>query len=175
MTELKESVVAVPIPPNGFVAITEPFPYKILRVLSTEPSSKFILRLVVRAIEFTEKYHSDTDIQWLVNLLYNHFKQQNNLVYVLIAIDKDEKIVAHSIAYVDAYGDQGYVAHILQIEKDKAVRDKDMEPAKLMIEDWVRMLGIKTILMTTIKQAAAELARSGGFYEYRTIVRKDLG
>src|SRR4030095_2177705 len=99
--------------PNGFVPVTESSPYKIFRVVSTEPySSKFILRLVLRAIEFTEKYHSDTDVQWLVNLLYNHFKQQTNLVYVLIAIDGDEKIVAHSIAYVDVYGDQGYVVHI---------------------------------------------------------------
>src|SRR4030095_13699720 len=170
-----EPISAVPIPPDGYIGPASPSPYKIFRVVSTDPySSKFILRLVLRAIEFTEKHHSDTDIQWLVNLLYNHFKQQTNAVYVLIAIDKDEKIVAHSIAYVDTYGDQGYVVHILQIEKDKAVTDADMGPAQLMVEDWVPSLGVKTILMTTIKSAAAELSRSGGFREYRTIVRKDL-
>jgi hypothetical protein len=171
-----EELIAVPIPPNGFIAIKEPSPYKIFRIAPSDPATaKFINPLTVRAIEFIDKYHSDTDVQWLVTLLHNHFKQNTNLVHVLIAVDKDEKIVAHSISYVDTYGSLGYVAYGLQAEKDKPVTDADIAPAKLMFEDWVRSLGIKTILATTIKSATARLAcQRDGFYEYRTITRKDL-
>ena len=173
-----EPIIAIPIPPNGVAPRPTPAPaaspYKIFRVVPTDPySAKFIRKVTVRAIEFIDRYGSDTDTQWLVNLLYNHFKQQTNAVYVLVAIDEAEKIVAHSIAYVDAY-DMGYAVQVLQIEKDKDVPAKAMEPAALLVEDWVRSIGVRTMLMTTIKQAAAELSKVGGFYEYRTIVRKDL-
>ena len=141
---------------------------------------RFLPKLHVRALEFLEKYGSETDPLFISRLLYETFKnpQTQNLVLALIAVNVNDSIVAHSLNYVDTFGRLGPVAIQLQTEKDCGVDPASAisihDTGLKLIEGWTRSLGLKTIIAYALSPAIARLDKRDGFAMYRIMLRKDL-
>ena len=155
--------------------------YTVLRITPSDPESfAFLPKLHVRALEFCEKYGSETDPVWLAQLLFNNFKnpQTANLVHILIALDAADNIVAHMISYVENYGKLGAVAMLLQLEVDKSVDDQSRKQmhgrAFSLMKEWARDLKLRTVLAYVIRPAMARLVEVDNFYQYRVVMRHDL-
>lgn len=140
----------------------------------------FLPQLHIRALEFCQKYQTDTDPVWLAQLLHNNFKnsQTANLVHILIAVDTENNISAHCINYVDTYGSLGSIAMWLQTEKDDGIGIDDWrqitELAQRLVKEWMVSLGIKTALAYALTPALARLDQRAGFRLYRSLTRMDL-
>lgn len=155
--------------------------YRVFRITPSDPESfKFLPKLHVRALEFVERYGSETDPVWLAQLLHNNFKnpQTESLVHILIAVDAAEKIAAHMISYVESYGKLGAVAMLLQLEIDKpvdaAARRQMHNLSFNLMKEWARGLKLKTVLAYIIRPAMARLVEVDNFYQYRVVMRHDL-
>jgi hypothetical protein len=153
--------------------------YRVFRIVPSDPESMtFLSQLHVRALEFCEKYQSDTDPVWLAQLLYNVLRNQPHLVYVIVAVDKFNEIAAHAIVFVDSYGALGAVAMWLQTEKNGDLGLEDWSAindlALRLVKEWMVSLKIKTALSYALTPALARLDQRAGFRTYRTITRMDL-
>ncbi len=153
--------------------------YRVFRIVPADPESMtFLSQLHVRALQFCEKYQSDTDPVWLAQLLYNVLKNQPHLVYVIVAVDELGGIVAHAIVFVDSYGALGAVAMWLQTEKDMEVGLEDWSAigdlSLRLVKEWMVSLKIKTALSYALTPALARLDQRVGFKVYRTLTRLDL-
>ncbi len=156
--------------------------YRVFRIVPSDPESMtFLSQLHVRSLEFCDKYQSDTDPVWLAQLLFNNFKnpQTANLVHLLVATDVSEEIVGHSIAFTENYGKLGAVATLLQWEYDRELpegaRGKIHGLGLSLVKEWAKSLGIKTLIAYVIRAAMARMIEVDNFYQYRVVMRHDLG
>lgn len=150
------------------------YPVGDYRVFRLDPddvySSKFIYAFVIRALQFIEKYGTETDQRWLVNKIYDLFTPQyKNWIHLLVAVNHKEEIVAHSLAFVDAAGKLGYVIQLLQVEND--VGESSVQKLGMrLIDEWQQSIGIKIMLATTLSEATTRYDKRFGFEFYRTVL-----
>ena len=151
--------------------------YSVFRVSHSNPEHRKILhRVVVCALQFIDQYNAETDPQWLVNLIYNNFKQRTDHVFILVAVDSSGNIVAHSISYVDWYQNFDYVAQVLQAEKSKEIEGREFWLlTEKLTEEWGRSLGLKNVFLSARSEAHARLYGQHGYSQFRTVMRKDIG
>jgi len=152
--------------------------FRVFRITPNDPESfVYLPQLVIRALQFIEKYEAETDPVWLTQLLYNNLRQNPQLVFILVAVD-GEQIVAHSISYVDTFQKLGAVAIHIQMEFNRSVlaedKNKIRQLGRTLMEDWTRSLKLKTILAYTTDDIRARLHRRDGYRPFRVMVRKDL-
>ena len=175
--EIEQPVPTVEFRFNGHpVPIETPAPsaYTIIRLVPTDPTHRDLFPKVVdRAIGFIDRLTSNTDKIWLGNLLCSNFYQATNLVQVLVALDGDNKIVAHSVAYIESRPRLGNVVILGQIEKDEGGPDI-IKLGFELIKAWSLSLGIKIILNESDCRAKARLWSRHGWYEYRITSRFDI-
>ena len=155
--------------------------YRLFRITHTDPDSlRFLPKLHIRALEFLEKYGAETDPVFLTRLLYETLKnpQTQNLVHALVAVDRSDSIVAHSLTYADTLGQLGPVAMQMQTEKDHSVDPVSglaiHDTGLRLIEEWTRSLNLRTIIAYALSPAIARLDKRDGFRTYRVMLRKDL-
>ena len=128
-----------------------------------------------RALDFVTKYNYETDVTWLSNGLVQAFHQSNPYWKMLVALDKQGKIVAHVIGYTETYQALGNVAFILQLEKNKGVQLPGVFKAGMnLFNEWVRRLRLPDMLVVTNDEAHARLFRKYGFKNFRLILRKHI-
>lgn len=151
-----------------------PSAYSVVRLVPSDPTHrKLFPKAVNRAIEFIDRLHSNTDPIWLGNLLYSNFYQATNLVQVLVALNGDNEIVAHSVAYVESRPRLGNVVILGQIEKDENGPDI-IKLGFELIKSWSLSLGIKILLNESDCRAKARLWSQYNWYEYRITSRYDI-
>lgn len=147
--------------------------YRVFRVdPNDEYSSKFIHRVVIRALEFLDRFEVETDPLWLTQIIYNTFRQRPHLICICIAVNDKEEIVAHSIALVDQNKD-GPICNVQQMvseARDSEVVKKGME----ITGEWARSLKLKYATATTISDAITRYDKRYGFKPWRTILRLEL-
>ncbi len=128
-----------------------------------------------RCLNFVTKYNYETDVQWLSNGLVQAFHQSNPYWKMLVALDKQGKIVGHTISYTETYQALGNVAFILQWEMDRGVREPRLARMGMkLVDEWVRRLRLPDILVVTNNEAHARLFRFYGFKNFRLILRNHI-
>lgn len=103
------------------------------------------------------------------------FNQSAPGVLLLAAIDGNSKIVAHAICYIQSYEGFGNVGFILQLEKDKGLKESRIIPAGLaIIKEWCQRLGLKDVFTMTMDRKLVRAFQRWGFREFRIITRFDV-
>ncbi len=125
---------------------------------------------VDRALRFIERYDSDTDQEWLSNLLWTAFRIRNETVKMLVGLDEKGEIIAHLIAYVENRGRLGNVIFVLQAEKDVSPLYLS-EEALQILKAWAKKLKVETIVALCVNRKVAKAFERYGFTEYRVYVR----
>ena len=145
-----------------------------MRLLPNDPFTRELFPLVVdRAFKFIDNYNPDTDKIWLGNLLYSNFFNKTDLVHILVAIDENRVIVAHSICYVDTFQKIGPYVQIFQIEKD--VPDTGIiELGWTMMNEWARTLGLKVQMVSTTTEVHERFYQRFGFKRRRIIMEREM-
>ncbi len=148
--------------------------YTVIRITySDDLSRRLFPKFVERAIGFIDRTNADTDRIWLGSLLYGAFSNSSPHVLMLMAVNKEEKIVAHAVAYPEVRGNLGWIGHLLQIEKDKEVRDSEVFKVGMrLIDEWKKSIGLKDLLNQTDSLAKVRYFERYGFKLYRYITRK---
>ena len=160
--------------PNGHDPCIYPVGnYRVFRLDPTDSySSKFIYQFVIRALQFIEKYGTETDQRYLVNKIYDLFTPQNkNWIHLLVAVNHKEEIVAHCLSLVEPAGKLGWVIQLLQVENDVA-EPRIQKFGMRLIEEWRQSIGIKTVLTTTLSDAITRYDKRYGFKTFRTVMIK---
>jgi len=173
-------IIELTQPMNG--AVTHPpenyqlGDYYMVDLYLGDPLSVRIFRpLHDRCLDFIQKYRFETDPQWLSGQMVAAFQQSNPYWKMLAAVDANGKIVAHLIANIEPYQSFGNTAFILQWENDPGVREPLIaRTGKLLIEEWVRRLRIKNILLVTTDSKHGRLFRRYGFEPFRVILRQEM-
>ena len=110
-----------------------------------------------RALNFVTKYNYETDVQWLSNGLVQAFHQSNPYWKMLVALDKQGKIVGHTIAYTETYQAIGNVAFLLQWEMDRGVREPRLARTGMKLILWDQVRDIATAPVRRMTESAALL------------------
>lgn len=149
--------------------------YFVFALSKDDPLSKQIFPAYVsRAQGFLDRYGVDSvDPNWLGNVAYGAFTQGAKGILMLAAVDKNSKIVAHLFAYPEQYGALGFVAVILELEKD-VEENEIMQVGFQMFKEWMRSLKLTIALPTTNTLARLRLFEQYGFKPYRFVGRMDL-
>lgn len=177
---LLEQAIADPKPLNGHD--TEPvvaYPagdYSVVKLMNTDDLCRSLFpKFVERAIGFIDRMNVDTDKVWLGQMLYNAFATRSPHVLMMVALDTEGKIVSHAIVYPEIRGTQGWIAHVLQLEKDKDVHEEEIfKVGHEVMEDWAKGLGMKKMLNQTDTMARARFFERFGYKIERYVSGKDL-
>ena len=149
--------------------------YTIVRLIAGDSKSIELFRAFHdRCLNFIPKIDSDVDPIWLGKLLYAGMAQPNNYVFMMVAIDGQDEMVGHMLAYPAPFERLGYVAFLLQVEQDHGVPVEVGLFAHDLLEEWTRGLGMKTILNTTHTLSRVKAFKRHGYELYRYTTRKDL-
>lgn len=149
--------------------------YRIIRLLPNDPFSRELLpKVYARAVEFIDRFGSQTDKVWLGQLLFANFYAQNNFIHVLVLLDDSSAIMAHSISYIEKHESLGNYCHILQVWKD--VGDNEILDVGLpMIDEWARSLGISIVMANCADTPHERLYEQKGFKRWRVTVKREIG
>lgn len=148
--------------------------YQVVELNRDDPLSvSLLLPFIDRCLAFCEKYHSDTPPNTLRNWLFEAFHSKSTTWKLLVALDADNKIVAHCIADIEAYGDRN-VVFILQIEKDVQA-SSIMDEGFRILREWANKYKITRIMNYTLSEAHAKLyEKEYGFKTYRWVQKLDM-
>jgi len=151
--------------------------YSVIRLMNTDGLCRSLFpKFVERAIGFIDRMGVTTDKVWLGQVLYNAFATRSPHVLMLVALDKEGKMVAHVIVLPEIQGMEGWIAQVLQLEKDKDIHEDEIfKVGHRVMEEWTKGLGMTKMFNQTNAVARARYFERFGYEIKRWISVKDLG
>ena len=177
---LLDQTAAPTQPLNGHdVEPVEAYPagdYSVVKLMNTDELCRSLFpKFVERATGFIDRMGVTTDKVWIGQLLYNSFATRSPHVLMLVALDSESKIVAHAIVLPEIQGTEGWVAQVLQLEKDRDIHDDEIfKVGHEIMEKWTRGLGMTKMFNQTNKVARARYFERFGYEIKRWVSVKDL-